>query len=1263
MNWRWPHALGSSVTLLALALSASAPVSAQSAFNRADAFDFRPQHNLRVYGNSLDEMYAQINSDSDFRLFKIRVNGIHNPVGVGLWVYRINIDMNNDGIFELSTTTNGSAVSWTYPEPGGLSATHTIRIVVELQDIQRVCCSRTVYQTITILPAPRVYVDTEGDAFVQLRNEDCTNKIPLLLVEGYDVADQTGPDTYYLLTWDLINSDLIPNGYEVFILNFHYANDDMRHNAAVVQQALQKIRDLCPSYEIALAGLSMGGVISRYALAQTEGAGGEHRVGLFISFDSPQQQAHANPDLQDYIRELSTNEGIVGQLKASLQSPAAVQMLGYNTYDPSGSVHEGFYGELNALNGDGYPHRSYNAAISNGNFNATWGFEDVGRHLLDLKLWVNGNGLPVIAVPAVELDCGTGSKQVNFATRKYGDIFSFQFFGQFNVNLDYELNIFFNPVYMPTWSALDLQDVVIDDISGDIRSYSRSKFDDFAVQASPLMHNEVSDISRAKIASWVNKTFNVTVNYSLLAGGTTDPDVFQVPILRGASVTIQPRVVIVDGTAITYEFASWDDGSTANPRTIFASHDGARTVTMRVRAASDFLVTSLWATGGVLGGLDIRSSPDGSGGMFVSWCDNRGGNFDVYVQRVAATGQIAPGWPATGVPVCTAAGDQRRVVMTADNSGGCFLAWEDGRGEGAWYPYTLDMYAQHITGVGTVAAGWPANGAPVAVLNNVVQWGVTIAADESGNLLLVWVDGRDPSYSCPYAQKLIGSTGQPAWVADGVRVADLPIKDPDHIVSRDQFLTVIPGGSGSAIVQWVDPYGSLYIQKLAAADGAPQWALGYPGAIALDDGVYQAGLLASPAGGFHTVYARWVGSGWTDTDLFYGRLDSTGTFVPGHPVAACNAPGVQRTAQLTSDGWGGVLAAWIDERGGGQDVYATRYDANGVRASCYPANGLAVATGGNLGELAVAGDGWGGMTMVWNAADDIKGRHVFSDATLGSPITFSSATYAQMTPTATLVSSGKTMSAWLDARSGAVKEIYGQAYAFTEPQPAGITSLAIQTVASSGISLTWTVPPDHPAYGPAVGFDLRYSSDSITEGSFNSLPAHDLIPPDGPPGTPQCFSAEPLARCRGYTFAMRVRYGCGAVSLISNTRSATTRCSGYSLPDCGGGGFRAQRPVDEASAAPTTLEFALASANPAPGGVMFRLAIPTAEAGQLLDVGIFDVAGRRVQTLQHTSAEVGRFTQAWDGRDQAGGAAPAGIYFARCTVGDRRISRTIVLGR
>lgn len=394
------------------------------------------------------------------------------------------------------------------------------------------------------------------------------------MVEGFDPLNEKFPEIYYNLTWNLVNTDLYPNGYEVFILNFSNGGRDLRLNAEVLLKAIEKVHEVCPNFKIALAGLSMGGPIGRYALAKKETQGGTHNIGLFLSYDSPQHWAHVNPFLQDWIKQQNPNEGAIGVMQANLQSVGAKQMLGYNTYDPSHTFRDQFFNELNSFNGDGYPHQSYNVSVSNGNFNATWGNESIGRHLLTLKI----SDYLLTEVPAVEFDCETGSMITNITTRRYGDIYPLPWLPV--ISIPYSMEIIFNPAYTPTWSSLDLVDWH-DDSFGNITSFDHSKFDDFVVQPVPLQHHVLSSLTRNKIMEWLNKTSNITVNYSLQEGGSVTPDNYQVRILHGIPITVNPKTVNVNGKQINYTFLKWSDGNTDNPRTFYGANDATVTAVMK----------------------------------------------------------------------------------------------------------------------------------------------------------------------------------------------------------------------------------------------------------------------------------------------------------------------------------------------------------------------------------------------------------------------------------------------------------------------------------------------------------------------------------------------------------------------------------------------------------------------------------------------------------------------------------------------------------
>jgi len=67
------------------------------------------------------------------------------------------------------------------------------------------------------------------------------------------------------------------------------------------------------------------------------------------------------------------------------------------------------------------------------------------------------------------------------------------------------------------------------------------------------------------------------------------------------------------------------------------------------------------------------------------------------------------------------------------------------------------------------------------------------------------------------------------------------------------------------------------------------------------------------------------------------------------------------------------------------------------------------------------------------------------------------------------------------------------------------------------------------------------------------------------------------------------------------------------------------------------------------------------DQAQVVDVAVFDLLGRRVNTIHRGLLPQGTTNLAWDGRRQNGDRAPGGIYFYRLTLQDRVVHRQVVL--
>jgi len=91
---------------------------------------------------------------------------------------------------------------------------------------------------------------------------------------------------------------------------------------------------------------------------------------------------------------------------------------------------------------------------------------------------------------------------------------------------------------------------------------------------------------------------------------------------------------------------------------------------------------------------------------------------------------------------------------------------------------------------------------------------------------------------------------------------------------------------------------------------------------------------------------------------------------------------------------------------------------------------------------------------------------------------------------------------------------------------------------------------------------------------------------------------------------------------------------------------------------PGHLELAAPTPDPVRGAARFAFALP---ASGLARLELFDLQGRHVATLARGTLPAGRYTLAWDGRDESGQPAPAGVYLALLSAATGRASRRFVV--
>lgn len=152
---------------------------------------------------------------------------------------------------------------------------------------------------------------------------------------------------------------------------------------------------------------------------------------------------------------------------------------------------------------------------------------------------------------------------------------------------------------------------------------------------------------------------------------------------------------------------------------------------------------------------------DGAGGLLTAWSDTRSGGYDVYASHLDGSGALVGGWTSNGTPICARSLRQFRPVVTGDDTGGAFIAWLDQRNG-----TDDDIYLNRIDSAGILPPAWPAEGLPVCTATG-NQGPVAICGDGTGGAILVWRDARSGNTFAPdiYASHVGGNATVPALVS------------------------------------------------------------------------------------------------------------------------------------------------------------------------------------------------------------------------------------------------------------------------------------------------------------------------------------------------------------------------------------------------------------------------------------------------------------------------------------------------------------------
>ena len=211
----------------------------------------------------------------------------------------------------------------------------------------------------------------------------------------------------------------------------------------------------------------------------------------------------------------------------------------------------------------------------------------------------------------------------------------------------------------------------------------------------------------------------------------------------------------------------------------FFAWNDLRTADVEIRVQKiDSLGAPKWYPNGVTFFSAINEQwlqivPDGGGGAIVCWTDVRGGEEDIFAERVDKNGALA--WDRNGVAVCNLGSDEYQPAMIPDGAGGAIVAWTNG-----------NIFAQRITGSGSRL--WPSAGVRMGAATY-TQRDCALVSDGAGGAIVAWTDGGI------FGQR-VSPNGVVLWREDGV-----------YLCTASTFAynpAIVADGWGGAVVAWQD---------------------------------------------------------------------------------------------------------------------------------------------------------------------------------------------------------------------------------------------------------------------------------------------------------------------------------------------------------------------------------------------------------------------------------------------------------------------------
>lgn len=671
-----------------------------------------------------------------------------------------------------------------------------------------------------------------------------------------------------------------------------------------------------------------------------------------------------------------------------------------------------------------------------------------------------------------------------------------------------------------------------------------------------------------------------------------------------------------------------------------------------------------------------------SGSLLVAWSEKRYGNIDIYAQRFTADG--SPQGANLLVNDGGVNSNEEFPAIAVNDSGRFLVVWRDGRN------WNTNIYAQLYTRDGI------AQGSNFLVNDDIGKSGQSspvVAADDSGNFLIIWEDGRDQFYGQRIQRGKPQGLNFPLFEDNPVFYGEQPAigltRNGNFVVTWQEVMNEESGNDNEII----DIFARCFLRT-----NAPQGER----ILITDDtgssGQYNPAIAVDDSGNFTIV--------WRDErdefDIFAQRFDHTGTRrLQNFWVSSANERMELCFPDIAVAGAGESIMVW-DDLG---SVYAQLYDFAGhPKGDLFSLSDNTKFTGQYTPAVAMNRDGAGVAVWIdnWHQNPGLfvrqfsgQGNQFGDDFMVANRNIF----ITEGTPAIAINDSGRFVIAWADNHNAGNYEIYVQPF-LADGTPLDSILRVNEDIGNSRQKLPAVAIANDGSFvvawtdyrnGNSDIFAQRYTPEALPDGvNFQVSDASDVaqfdvalsmnrdgdwiaVWTDYRNGNAdifaQCYTAGDDRRGSNYQVnndSGQMSQGAPDVALFNDYIYYTwhdNRTTGQGFDIFARiDNFKAvsvEEP-DQHPAVPSAFRLFQNFPNPFNPRTSIRYDLP---AAGLVSLKIYNIAGQEIITLVEKYQIAGSYSVTWHGNLTNGELAPSGIYLFRLQTGNGVEVRKMALTR